>query len=131
MPLNVSSGCLRRRRSPNADHWPGTPTQDSLRTPNTRKRQRVDYSQLHNRGREPTPTPTATITPNRPRPAALTRVGAQAPRTHTRQPTLDRSGRVQRPSLFLPDRDPILQPSSTIIQVAKPTRKESGIEKRK
>jgi hypothetical protein len=82
MPPNVLIGSLSRRRSLSAENLSVTPTQGSPLTPNTRKRQRLDYSQLYNRGRMPTPTPTIAPSPSRARPAMAQ---MQAPRPRLQQ----------------------------------------------
>ena len=123
MPLHASSGSLRRRRSPSVDDTPCSPTT----TPNTRKRQRIDYAQLHNRGRSTTPTPAPTYTPTvsqHPDPIAQM-LPQSRPRMQPRDPLRPRP-------LFVPTgRQPVLQPSTTTIEVARSLEKESGITKHK
>jgi hypothetical protein len=110
---------------------PDTPNTNSPSTPETRKRQRVDYLRLHNgppRGASPTPLSPQQITA----PSAPVARMLPPSRPRIRQPRTRPSGRQNTP-LFLPERDPILAPSSTVINVDSNTPgsqpRESGINK--
>lgn len=122
MSVNTSIGSLTRRRSPSVDDWSDTP----LETPNTRKHQRLDYAQLHSRGKTPSPAPVSTVSPNRRRLAPMARIQSLQPRAQL-------VSNIQPRPLFLPDREPILQPSRTVVEVTDPsnTQKTSGIAKHK
>lgn len=56
MPLRAASVALRQRRSVSVDHWSGTLQDSPTTTPNTRKRQHINYTNLDN-SRATTPTP--------------------------------------------------------------------------
>jgi hypothetical protein len=130
MPPNASSGSLRQHQSLSTDHWSGTPQDSPNITPNTRKRQRLNYAQLHNKDRSTTPTPAVTS----PRPSAITSrypastAHIQPPPARARPP----SNNNRQPPLFVPaGRQSILQPYITVIQVTDPAKKVFGIAKHK
>lgn len=113
---------------------PDTPSETSPSTPNTRKRQRVDYVRLHNGPpRRVSPTPTASQ-PSPRRPAPIAQIQSLTPRFQSRPPSRVRHNRhAKNTTLFLPEREPTLSASSAIITVdsspSGPQPKVSSIKK--
>lgn len=125
MPSNTPPSARRRRTTRDVDHYSASPTT----TPITRKRQRIDYAELHSGRRSATPTsltPSAN-SPRRPSRSIAPTVPIQSqPRPRPFPP-------FERLSTFLPDRQPILDPPQSVIQVSDPSgaQKESKIAKTK
>lgn len=129
MSSNAPIGSLRRRRGPSADQRLDTPQGSPTTTPNTRKRQRVDYIQLNSISRATTPTPTAPSPRQTPRrQALLAQQVVQCPRTQSPQAT--RTGRP-RPLFDPQGRQPLSRTRQNVIEVADAIGKVSQIAKHK
>ena len=129
MPPNAASGSLSRHRSISTDHPLDTPQGSPITTPNTRKRQRIDYAQLYNsRGTTPTPViPSPQQSPRRQAPLAQI-VAPRPPRI--RPPQATRTSRLT--PLFDPrGRSPISHLRQNVIEVVDADEKVSKITKHK